>query len=306
MSEPVTLDLRYLGHHGAISVFLVATGDGGFVLLDSGPASTAGALAEAVAAEGFSMKDLRAVFLTHIHLDHGSAAGTLARSTGCEVWAHPRGLPHLRDPDHKLMPSALRIYGERLERMFGIMEAVPADQLRSASDGQPIRVGELELVGWFTPGHAKHHVVWHVGDAVATGDVAGIRLNDKGYVVPPMPPPDIDVPAWRRSLDVVRRLQPGCLLLTHFGKWTDVTDHLDQLDDRLRRWDEASRQVVNGGGGVDEIAARLTELDELDMERESVPVELRQAYRAINPMEEAAFGLFRYHSTREGSEGIFG
>jgi glyoxylase-like metal-dependent hydrolase (beta-lactamase superfamily II) len=194
------------------------------------------------------------------------------------------------------MPSALRIYGERLEKMFGIMQAVPDAQLHEVAHGETVQIGDLETVAWFTPGHASHHVVWQVDDTVATGDVAGIRLQGSDYVVPPMPPPDIDVPTWSQSIDLLRSLKPRQLLLSHFGSWSEPDHHLDQLDDRLQRWEDTALRVVADGGGVEEIAARLTEVDNLDMENAGVPADLRRAYRSINPMEEAAAGLFRYAS----------
>jgi glyoxylase-like metal-dependent hydrolase (beta-lactamase superfamily II) len=264
------------------------------VLFDSGPASTIDALRSAVEAAGYEMSSLRAVLLTHIHLDHGAAAGSLVKATGCAVWAHPRGIHHLRNPEDKLMPSARRLYGDRLEPLFGVMEAIPEAHLHPVVHGEPVRIGGLEAVGWHTPGHASHHVAWQTGAAVAMGDVAGIRLPGSDYVVPPMPPPDIDVPAWRQSIDLVRSLQPERLLLSHFGSWNDPELHLDQLDERLSRWVDATRRVVAAGGGVDELAARLAEVNDHDMERASVPEELRRAYRTINPMAEAAAGLFRY------------
>jgi len=294
MESTITLDLMYLNHEGTIAAFLAPTGDGGFVLFDSGPASTLEALERAVEAAGFSMSSLRAVLLTHIHLDHGSAAGTLARTTGCRVWVHPRGLPHLQDPAHKLLPSALRLYGDRLESLFGVMEAVPEDLLHPVVHGEPVRIGKLTVVGWHTPGHAGHHVVWQAGDAVATGDVAGVRLAGSDHVLPPMPPPDIDVEAWRRSLDLVRSLAPRRLLLTHFGSWDDTDRHLDDLEDRLRRWSDLTRQVMASGGDASELADRLATLDDADMEATAVPEDLRRRYRALCPTAETVAGLMRY------------
>jgi glyoxylase-like metal-dependent hydrolase (beta-lactamase superfamily II) len=294
MGRTVTIDLHYLGRAGIVSVFAVPTGDGGFVLLDSGPASTLPALEQGVEAAGLLMGGLRAVLLTHVHLDHAAAAGTLSRRTGCEVWAHPAGLAHLRDPGERLLPSALRLYGSRLEVLFGTMEGVPAELLHAVEHGASIRVGSLELTGWHTPGHARHHVAWQLGDEIATGDVAGVRMAGSTHVLPPMPPPDIDLEAWRASLDLLRELAPRSLLLTHFGAFDDPARHLEELDLRLCRWVAVAEEVVQGGGDVAALGVRLATLDDQEMTAASVAEAQRTLYSRLCPMVENSAGLFRY------------
>jgi glyoxylase-like metal-dependent hydrolase (beta-lactamase superfamily II) len=294
MGKTITVDLNYLGRAGIISVFAVPTGDGGFVLLDSGPASTLAALELGVESAGLSVGGLRAVLLTHVHLDHAAAAGTLSRRTGCEVWAHPDGLAHLRDPGERLLPSALRLYGSRLEALFGTMEAVPADRLRPVEHGATLRFGELEVAGWHTPGHARHHVVWQLGDEVATGDVAGVRMAGATHVLPPMPPPDIDLTAWRASLELLRGLAPRRLLLTHFGGFDDPGRHLGELEGRLQRWAAIAEEVVRGGGDAAVLGVRLAALDDQEMAAAGVPEAQRARYARLCPMVENSTGLFRY------------
>jgi len=298
MGRTITIDLHYLGQAGIISVFAAPTGDGGFVLLDSGPASTLPALEQGVEAAGLALGNLRAVLLTHVHLDHAAAAGSLSRQTGCEVWAHPDGLAHLRDPGERLLPSALRLYGSRLEVLFGTMEAVPAERLHAVEHGAAIRVGSLELTGWHTPGHARHHVAWQLGDEVATGDVAGVRMAGSTHVLPPMPPPDIDLEAWRASLDLLRELAPRRLLLTHFGAFDDPGRHLDELDERLGRWAAIAEEVVRGGGDAAALGVRLATLDDQEMTAAGVAEAQRTLYSRLCPMVENSAGLYRYSTKR--------
>ena len=298
MGWTITVDLNYLGRAGIISVFAAPTGDGGFVLLDSGPASTLPALEQGVEAAGLSMGGLRAVLLTHVHLDHAAAAGSLSRRTGCEVWAHPDGLAHLRDPGDRLLPSALRLYGSRLEVLFGTMEAVPADRLRPVEHGAALRFGELEVAGWHTPGHARHHVAWQLGDDVATGDVAGVRMAGATHVLPPMPPPDIDLEAWRGSLALLRGHAPRRLLLTHFGGFDDPGRHLDELEARLQRWAAIAEEVVRGGGDVAALGVRLAALDDQEMAAAGVAEAQRALYSRLCPMVENSAGLYRYLTKR--------
>lgn len=301
MGRTNTIDLNYLGRAGIISVHAAPTGDGSFVLLDSGPASTLDALERGLEAEGLAMTGLQAVLLTHVHLDHAAAAGALALRTGCEVWVHPDGVPHLADPGARLLPSALRLYGSRLEALFGTMEAVPEDRLRAVEHGAPVRFGRLQVAGWHTPGHARHHVAWQLDDEIATGDVAGIRMAGSTHVLPPMPPPDIDLVAWHSSLELLRGLEPRRLLLTHFGAFDDAGRHLDELERRLLRWTAIADEVVDTGGDVAELGVRLVTLDDQEMTEAEVPEAQRTLYRRLCPMVENSAGLLRYCRRRAGA-----
>jgi glyoxylase-like metal-dependent hydrolase (beta-lactamase superfamily II) len=299
MAEIQTLDLELFGATEIIAAFLVPI-DGGFVLFETGPASAAGALERRVNAAGFGLDELRAVFATHVHLDHSGGAGVLARKTGCTVFSHPLGAPHLVNPGDKLLPSAERIYKDMMVPLWGVTEGVPGAQLRAVEDGETVTVGGLEVVAHHTPGHAVHHVAWQIGDAVATGDVAGVRFPGATHVLPPMPPPDIDVEDWCASLALLRRLEPSRLLLTHYGVFDDPARHLDELEERLLSWTETARRVVAAGGDRAALGAVLLEADEREMEASGVPPEAAARYRKLCPVKESSAGLFRYCSKAGG------
>ncbi|MCU0234174.1 MAG: MBL fold metallo-hydrolase [Thermoanaerobaculales bacterium] len=293
MPEIRTLDLEFFGASGVISSFLAPLGSG-FALFDPGPASAVPELEQRVNGAGFELADLRAVFATHVHLDHAGGAGALARRTGCTVFAHPAGVPHLLDPHRKLLPSAERIYREMMVPLWGVTEAAPEGSVRAVGDGEAVSVDGVTVVGWHTPGHALHHVAWQIGEAVATGDVAGVRFAPATHVLPPMPPPDIDLELWRASLAVLRRLAPARLLLTHFGAFDDPARHLDELEERLLRWAAIARRVVAAGGDRAALGAELLALDEREMAASGVPAEAVARYRRLCPMEENSAGLFRF------------
>ncbi|MCG6948756.1 MAG: MBL fold metallo-hydrolase [Acidobacteria bacterium] len=295
MTEIHTIDVEFFGATELISSFLVPI-DGGFVLFDPGPASGLDSLERRVGEAGYELTDLRAVFATHVHLDHAGASGVLARRTGCEVFAHPLGGPHMIDPEAKLLPSAERLYGNMMEPLWGRTVGVPEAQMRLVEDGATVTIGDLDVVGWHTPGHAKHHVAWQIDDAVSTGDVAGVRFPGASHVLPPLPPPDIDIDQWRKSLAVLRRLEPGRLLLTHFGSFDDVARHIDELEDRLVRWTAIARKTISSGGGRDELGAALERMHEEEMRSADVPPEAAERYRRLCPVKEASTGLFRYCS----------
>ncbi len=295
MADIKTLDIEFFGTTELVASFLVPA-DGGFALFDPGPASAVANLERRVEEAGFTLGDLRGVFATHVHLDHAGAAGVLSRQTGCPVYVHPIGAPHLVDPGSKLLPSAERLYGDMMEPLWGKTLGVPEESAHPVTDGETVTMGRLEVVAWHTPGHAVHHVAWQIGDAVVTGDVAGVRFPGADHVLPPMPPPDIDVDAWRESLATLRRLEPARLLLTHFGEFRDPARHLDELEDRLERWTDIARRVVAEGSDREVLGAELKALDEREMAIADVSAEAMERYRRLCPVKESSTGLYRYCS----------
>jgi glyoxylase-like metal-dependent hydrolase (beta-lactamase superfamily II) len=302
MTEIHTLDLEFFGATELIASFLAPV-NGGFVLFDPGPASAVKAVERRIGEAGFRLNDLRAVFATHVHLDHSGGAGALAQRTGCAVFCHPAGAPHLQDPAAKLLPSAERLYRDMMEPLWGTTVGVPKNQLQTVDDGEAVTIDGLEVVGWHTPGHANHHIAWLIGDDVATGDVAGVRFPGATHVLPPLPPPDIDIVRWRESLAVLRRLDPSRLLLTHFGAFDDPERHIDELEDRLLRWTEIAHRVVSEGGDKDDLGVELERVDSDEMKASKVSPEAVERYKRLCPVKESSVGLFRYSSLQLSLEG---
>jgi glyoxylase-like metal-dependent hydrolase (beta-lactamase superfamily II) len=195
-------------------------------LVDPGPESSLPNLVDAIGDE-----PPRAVLLTHIHLDHAAATGAMVRRwPGLEVYVHERGAPHLIDPS-KLLASAERLYGDQMQRLWGEIVPVPEANVRALSGGEQV----LGMRVAYTPGHASHHVCYfHEESGTAfTGDVAAVRIPPANYVVPPTPPPDIDIETWVRSIETVEGWHPQRLALTHWGPVEDPAAHLATVRERL-------------------------------------------------------------------------
>jgi glyoxylase-like metal-dependent hydrolase (beta-lactamase superfamily II) len=250
--EPELIDLVHSGRRGAVGAWLL-----GDVIVDPGPASSMQQLMA-----GLEGRVPRALALTHIHLDHAGASGSLAaRFPDLEVWVHERGAPHLADPS-KLLASATRLYGDEMERLWGEVLPVPPERMRVLGGGETI--GPFEVA--YTPGHAVHHVSYlHRETRCAyTGDVAGVRIGH-GPVMAPTPPPDIDLPAWRASIDLIDGWRPSALAVTHFGRYenaaehlADLRAHLDEIERLAEELEEADYvaaiQARAGAGGETGIA----------------------------------------------------
>jgi glyoxylase-like metal-dependent hydrolase (beta-lactamase superfamily II) len=217
------IDVMHLGRPHVIGCWEV---DG--TLIDPGPESSLGTVVEALDGER-----PRAVLLTHIHLDHAAATGAMVRRwPDLEVYVHERGAPHLIDPS-KLLASAERLYGDEMKRLWGEILPVPESNVRVLRGGESV----LGVQVAYTPGHASHHVCYfHEESGTAfTGDVAACRIPPSKLVMPPTPPPDIDVERWLESIDTVAAWNPKQLALTHFGAVEDsVPVYLDELRERLR------------------------------------------------------------------------
>ncbi len=213
------IDVRHLGRERVIGAYEL---DG--VVVDPGPASTVAALDDL---------EPRALLLTHIHLDHAGATGTLVRRhPDLVVYVHERGAPHLADPS-KLLKSAHRLYGDDMDRLWGEVAPVPEANIRALSGGERIEGFQVA----YTPGHASHHVCYlheETGDAYV-GDVGGVRITPSDHTVAPTPPPDIEVEAWLSSLETVASWSPRRLCLTHFGCVDDPPAQLDAVREALRR-----------------------------------------------------------------------
>jgi glyoxylase-like metal-dependent hydrolase (beta-lactamase superfamily II) len=225
------IDVEHLGRPRVICCWEV---DG--ALVDPGPESSVGTVIEALGGEA-----PRAILLTHIHLDHAAAAGALVRRwPKLEVYVHERGAPHLIDPS-KLLASAERLYGDQMERLWGEIVPVPEANVRVLSGGESV----LGMRVAYTPGHASHHVCYfHEETGTAfTGDVAAVRIPPSDLIIPPTPPPDIDIEAWLDSIGIVEGWHPERLALTHFGAVEEPGEHLATLRERLRDETDLARQL---------------------------------------------------------------
>jgi glyoxylase-like metal-dependent hydrolase (beta-lactamase superfamily II) len=270
------IDLNHFGVPRAVGVWQVDD-----VLVDCGPTSTVTQLLSAL--DGWRP---RAVLLTHVHLDHAGAAGTLARLwPQVEIYVHDRGARHLADPA-RLNASVNRIYGDLTDALWGEVEPVQAARLHPLVGGE--RIGAFEALD--TPGHATHHLAYlHDGGCAFVGDVAGVRIMPAHVVVPHAPPPDIDLPAWAESLRLIRRRGPATLALPHFGLVDDAAAHLDEIGAQL----DAAAQFARDHS-ADEYQERA--------ERRLAGLDsgTRDAYRHAAPPPHSHAGLMRYwHKTWE-------
>lgn len=253
-------DLNFLGVPRVIAT-AVLHGPAGVALVDPGPASTLPELYKSLAAAGIAIADVRTVLLTHIHLDHAGATGTLVKAhPWMKVYVHEKGAPHLAEPD-KLLASATRLYGDDMDRLWGEFLPVPRTALHILRGGERLRAGGRELDVIYTPGHASHHVSYLVVDAgvAMVGDTAGVRLREGGFVMPPTPPPDIDLEIWRDSLKRIEAWYADTLFITHFGPSAPGGPHIAELLDHLEWTSRLVKESLGRFGSDEDREAWFTE-----------------------------------------------
>ncbi|MCB1279644.1 MBL fold metallo-hydrolase [Prosthecobacter sp.] len=218
-----TLDLGFLGVPGLIAAYLVESG-GEYALIETGPGSTLETLRSAIRDAGVDESVIKKVFVTHIHLDHAGAAGWWAQ-IGATIYCHPNAARHLIDPS-KLMASARMVYGDQTDALWGCMLPAPAGLVIPLQDEERVKFGDVEVVAWNTPGHARHHHAFVIGDVCFTGDVAGARLENNHYISVTAAPPQFDPDAYIHSVDRLAAAGFKSLYLTHYGRVDDVEWHL--------------------------------------------------------------------------------
>ncbi|SEJ68070.1 Glyoxylase, beta-lactamase superfamily II [Deinococcus reticulitermitis] len=300
MSERHTLDLHFQGESGVIAACVFDTGDG-LAVVDTGPTTTLAHLETGLRGLGASLSDVRHLLLTHIHFDHAGAAGTLLeRVPRAVAYVHEKGAGHLARPE-KLVASATQIYGGEMDRLWGEMKPIDPERLKVLEGGEHWKIGQEEIRAFYTPGHAVHHLAYHVGDDLFLGDVGGIRLDARQTPRPPTPPPDINLEVWRESVAVLRALDARTLHLAHFGAHPNEAAHWEGLLEKMDLEADWVRAGMERGEGFEGIAEEFTERQLAEIEAE-VPG-LRARYESACPPWMSVQGLMRYWARRAARSG---
>jgi glyoxylase-like metal-dependent hydrolase (beta-lactamase superfamily II) len=293
------IDLLFLGRRHAIATGVIQS-PAGVAIVDPGPTTCLETLELGLQQQGVRMADVRHILLTHIHLDHAGATGTIVRAhPDITVYVHERGATHMAEPQ-KLIESATRLYGDDMDRLWGEFAAVPRQNLIALRGGEQIEAGGRRFDVAYTPGHASHHVSYfdRASGLAFVGDTAGVCI-DGGYVLPPTPPPDIDLELWRSSVSAIEQWSPDTVFLTHFGPVTNVRPHFQTLLQNLEHMAGWVRRTLSDEGTDEE--RRRTFADQLrhDMRRHMTDAQMA-AYPVAAPFEMLWLGLARYWRKRGG------
>jgi glyoxylase-like metal-dependent hydrolase (beta-lactamase superfamily II) len=301
------VDLNFLEVPGVIATAVIEAPDG-ITLIDPGPSSCLPALRGALDRLGIRLADVTTLLLTHIHLDHAGCTGSLVREQpALRVFVQARGARHLAEPS-KLIDSARRLYGERMDTMWGEIVAIPPENLRSLAGGERIEAGGRRFDVAYTPGHASHHVSYFDSDSglAFVGDTCGARIGTSQFVMPPTPPPDIDLAAWHESLDRILAWAPATLFLTHFGASEQPQTHVEELRARLEWSAGIVRDALQQHPDPDEDASAAAIFEQqmrTEMRRHMIDAEAL-AYSVAVPLDHCYQGLARYWRKRAAGHSL--
>ena len=290
------IDLEFQGMKNVIALFVWDTGDG-LAIVDTGPTSTLGTLEAGLKGMGASLSDLRHILLTHIHFDHAGATGTiLERVPQARAYVHKRGAPHLSQPE-RLVASATQIYGDQMDRLWGEMKPIDPQRLTVLSGGETLNLGQQEAQAIYTPGHAAHHLAYHVGNDLFVGDVGGVRLAAQQTPRAPTPPPDINLEVWRESIATLREVQAKTLHLTHFGSYANTNAHWEDLLKAMNTDAQLVQAELQAGQTFETISERFSAalLADLDAQGEG----LAALYDKACPPWMSVQGLMRYWTRKQ-------
>jgi glyoxylase-like metal-dependent hydrolase (beta-lactamase superfamily II) len=293
------VDLNFLGRPEIIATAILH-GTAGVALVDPGPSTTLDNLTTALTRKGVRFEDVQQILITHIHLDHaGSVGSILAKFPHIEVFVHQRGAPHLIDPS-KLVASAGRLYKQDMERLWGDVTPVDASRLRPIEGGERLTVVGRYVETAYTPGHASHHVSYYDGASrvAFVGDTAGICRGSSTYVMPPTPPPDIDLEAWQQSGKKILAWEPDTLFLTHFGPRHGGRQLLQAMFENIDAWSRIVRRLL-ADASIDDDERQRRFVDEafLEIRRRTSETEAENYIRA-GGLNYSWQGLARYWRKR--------
>jgi glyoxylase-like metal-dependent hydrolase (beta-lactamase superfamily II) len=250
------IDLETGGYKNFIASYVIKTAKK-TMLIESGPTNSVSNLLCGLAELKINPEDVDTVAVTHIHLDHGGGAGTLLKHLpNAKVLVHPRGMPHMIDPE-KLWPSSQSVLGFVAE-VFGKPEPVPKDRIESITEGTIDLGDDGKLTVFETLGHASHNLSFHesFNNGVFPGDAAGTYFPEFDQVSPTTPPP-FYLESTLASLDKLINYKPSVLYYSHFGKADDAVRRLRGHKAQLLMWDSIIQDAVKQGQTFDQIKQRV-------------------------------------------------
>lgn len=291
-----TLDLNFQNTPESIASYLIWGSDEP-VLVETGPGSTLPTLLENLSQQGLQPADIKHILVTHIHFDHAGSVGWWAQQ-GAQIYVHPFGAKHLIDPA-KLIASATRIYGDKMDTLWGDILPAPAEKVTEIFDNDTVEVAGLSFQVLETPGHARHHHVYRLGDIAFTGDAAGIKIPGSPLVGLPAPPPEFEREVWQTTINRLRTLDVQTIYPTHFGPTPNTPTHWDELWQLMDDSAEFVKAWMDAGVPRDEIVTAFLDWNQERADAAGLSAASVQKYMMANPLEMSVDGIMRYWRKRE-------
>jgi len=285
------IDIKFQGIKSAIACFLIDSGEG-LIMIETGPSNVYNNIKINLEKEGYNIKEIKHVFVTHIHLDHSGGAWRFAEN-GAKIYVHPQGADHLIDPQ-KLIKSATKIYGDKMDTLWGEIKGINKNNIKKVEHKEKIKIGNTTIKSIHTPGHANHHIAWKINNSIFAGDVAGAKIKD-GPVLPACPPPEVDLEKWHKSLNLIIEEKADTLYLTHFGKSTEVLNHISEMKNILKDWAYWIKEKKSKYDNIEDLTEAFNKyVYNFLKNKAQLDEKLIDQYYAANPPYMSVAGLVRY------------
>jgi glyoxylase-like metal-dependent hydrolase (beta-lactamase superfamily II) len=294
------IDTLMGGYQGITSSYLIASDKP--ALIETGSALCAPVVIESLRQLGIDKNDLASIIVTHIHLDHAGGVGDIAKYfPHAEIVVHERGARHLADPT-KLVASAYRVFGSKMDEFFGPLIATEPTRIRSLGSRDRIDLGSGRyLESFHNPGHASHHValIDSLSGDLYTGDAAGVYIPETGDIRPATPPPDFDFDLAMNSLNAMRAVQPQRLLFSHFGPAVNIDQIFDESIAQLNYWIEWVKEAHAEGLDLDHAILMVQKHDREVNERFHSNPELSEKFEELSSTAAQVSGIWRWLETSQ-------
>jgi glyoxylase-like metal-dependent hydrolase (beta-lactamase superfamily II) len=260
------VDTEYL-HPGHAASHIIQDGDRA-AFVDVGTNYSVPHLLDALEVLGIALEAVDYVFLTHVHLDHAGGAGLLLEALpNARAVLHPRGAPHMTDPE-KLIAGSKAVYGEeRFNKLYGALRPISAERMRITQDGLRLQLGQRELEIIHTPGHAMHHyaVVDAAHASIFPGDTFGVSYRELdsvrgAFILPATTPTQFDPEQHIASIDRMAAYRPESMYLMHFSRVTGIARLASDLKDRIRELVDITERNADAPGRYEAIRGDMLSL----------------------------------------------
>lgn len=209
------------GHLIGCNVYLVHDGEE-WTLIDVGYEETVDEMVDLIRDIDFGLSKCTTLIATHADVDHCQGLAKLKQILKTTVTSHERAASLLESGDR------LKTFAE-IEAQ-GIHEEMPPVKVEHhVSDGDIIKVGNLELEVWSTPGHADSQLAFRLGNLLFSGDNiyrdGGVGAIDAHH--------GSDIPAFIQSLTRIRDSSVEWLLPSHGPYFRKDKGMIDRVIERL-------------------------------------------------------------------------
>ncbi len=259
------VDAMYVQPGHACCYLMVENGRAAFI--DTGTGHSVPYLLETIKLKNLNVEDVDYVIPTHVHLDHAGGAGLLmSKLPNAKLVIHPRGAPHMIDPE-KLVAGTIAVYGEeKFKQYYGEIIPIEEQRVTVVEDEHEIQLANRTLKFLDAPGHARHHfcVYDKTSNGFFTGDTFGLSYKeldneDGAFILPTTTPVQFEPDAWQNTLTRMLDYQPKNMYLTHFGCVTEIDRLTAQLREGIDEYTNIAKSCINSENREQKIKEKITE-----------------------------------------------